>query len=250
MRSRIWAWIVTSSAVVGSSAISTPRLEQQRHRDHDALAHAAGELVRVVVEPPLRRSGCRRGRASRRRAPAPAPCWTRGVGADGLDELRADRERRVERRHRLLEDDRHGAAAAPAHLARRQLQQVLALEQDAAAGDARRRAAAGPSRRARSWSCRSRSRRPGRRSRRGSTRERHVLHGAGSRACGGAPRRSGPRRRARDPPASARRPSGRCRSTPLLVCRVRGSKMSRRPSPKEFRPSTMMAIAMPGTMAG
>ena len=26
-------------------------VERQRHRDHDALAHAAGELVRVVVDP-------------------------------------------------------------------------------------------------------------------------------------------------------------------------------------------------------
>jgi hypothetical protein len=41
---------VTSSAVVGSSAISS-RLAGERHRDHDALAHAAGELVRIGVEP-------------------------------------------------------------------------------------------------------------------------------------------------------------------------------------------------------
>ena len=47
-RSRIWAWIVTSSAVVGSSAISTVGLAGQRHGDHDALAHAAGHLVRIV----------------------------------------------------------------------------------------------------------------------------------------------------------------------------------------------------------
>ena len=29
------------------------RVQRERHRDHDALAHAAGELVRVVVDPLL-----------------------------------------------------------------------------------------------------------------------------------------------------------------------------------------------------
>ena len=51
---RICAWTVTSSAVVGSSAISSLRLVGERHRDHRALAHAAGELVRVVVDAPGR----------------------------------------------------------------------------------------------------------------------------------------------------------------------------------------------------
>ena len=46
--SRICAWIVTSSAVVGSSAISSAGLARQRHRDHHSLAHAAGELVRIA----------------------------------------------------------------------------------------------------------------------------------------------------------------------------------------------------------
>ena len=30
------------------------RVVDQRHRDHRALPHAAGELVRVVVDPPVR----------------------------------------------------------------------------------------------------------------------------------------------------------------------------------------------------
>ena len=47
--------MVTSSAVVGSSAISSRGIAGQRHRDHDALAHAAGELVRIFVDAPLRR---------------------------------------------------------------------------------------------------------------------------------------------------------------------------------------------------
>ena len=50
IRSRICACRVTSSAVVGSSAISRRGIAGQRHRDHHALAHAAGELVRIFVD--------------------------------------------------------------------------------------------------------------------------------------------------------------------------------------------------------
>jgi hypothetical protein len=46
----ICAWIDTSSAVVGSSATISLRLGRQRQGDHHALAHAAGELVRIVVD--------------------------------------------------------------------------------------------------------------------------------------------------------------------------------------------------------
>ena len=41
--------MVTSSAVVGSSAISSLRIASQRNGDHRPLAHAAGKLVRIVV---------------------------------------------------------------------------------------------------------------------------------------------------------------------------------------------------------
>ena len=61
--SRICAWIVTSSAVVGSSAISSVGLAGERHRDHHALAHAAGELVRIAVDALARATGCRRARS-------------------------------------------------------------------------------------------------------------------------------------------------------------------------------------------
>ena len=52
--SRICACTVTSSAVVGSSAISSDGIVGDRHGDHHALAHAAGELVRVLPGPLLR----------------------------------------------------------------------------------------------------------------------------------------------------------------------------------------------------
>ena len=48
--SMIWAWTVTSRAVVGSSAMSTSGSQREGHRDHHPLPHAAGELVRVVVD--------------------------------------------------------------------------------------------------------------------------------------------------------------------------------------------------------
>ena len=69
--SRICAWIVTSSAVVGSSAIRMLRVAGQRDRDHHALAHAAGELVRIAREALLADRRCRArpaGRAPRARA--------------------------------------------------------------------------------------------------------------------------------------------------------------------------------------
>ena len=48
IRSRIWAWMVTSSAVVGSSAMSSSGLAGERHGDHHALRHAARHLVRIA----------------------------------------------------------------------------------------------------------------------------------------------------------------------------------------------------------
>ena len=82
----------------------------------DALAHAARELVRVLVDPLLGRRDAdqaqhldRRGaRASRRPDPL--------VEQDRLDDLVADGEDRVERGHRLLEDHRDLVAADLPHL--------------------------------------------------------------------------------------------------------------------------------------
>jgi hypothetical protein len=76
MRSRIWAWIVTSSAVVGSSAIRMSGRQAEGDGDHHALAHAARELVRVLVER-ARARGSRRGAASRPHGRGLAPVQTR-----------------------------------------------------------------------------------------------------------------------------------------------------------------------------
>ena len=126
MRSRICAWVVTSSAVVGSSAISRPAHERQRHGDHDALALAAGELVgigmnqligvrQVDVAHDLEHPGI-----ALRRVHA-------GVDLEHLGDLVADLHHRIERGHRLLEDHRHALAAQAAQLRLRFGEQVLAL---------------------------------------------------------------------------------------------------------------------------
>ena len=124
----ICAWIDTSSAVVGSSAMIEPRLGRERQRDDDALAHAARELVRVVVDAPrgagnahlLEQPDRPRARLARRQ---------RQMRADRLDELAADRVQRIERGQRILE---HRADLAPADLAHRFVRQVV----DAPPGEA------------------------------------------------------------------------------------------------------------------
>jgi hypothetical protein len=108
---------------------------QGRDGDHDALAHAAGQLV-----------GQRRGDTLRFGEPLPAQRFDRGllrffggdveVGAQDLRHLRADRHHRVEAGHGVLEDHRDAAAPDAAQLGAGQGQQVSALEDDAAALDA------------------------------------------------------------------------------------------------------------------
>ena len=92
--SRICAWTVTSSAVVGSSAISRLGLAGQRHRDHHPLAHAARQLDADTARggAPARR--CRPCAAAR--APARADAARRQVACAGAAlslDLVADRSR-------------------------------------------------------------------------------------------------------------------------------------------------------------
>ena len=111
------------------------RATGQRHRDEDALAHAAGELVRVLLEA---RGGIR----------DPCPLQqpdglvarllssTSTVHLERLDDLGADLHRRVEVGHRVL---RHHPDAAPADRGHRFLPergQLGAVEPDASGADA------------------------------------------------------------------------------------------------------------------
>jgi hypothetical protein len=128
--SRICACTVTSSAVVGSSAISRSGSVGERHRDHHALALPARHLVRIGVEPAG--SGCRPSQAVRRRVRARAGVAAHARAAADLADLPLDRVQRIERGHRLLKD--HGDRCR----ARRELvgrfQQIDAVEQDRADG--------------------------------------------------------------------------------------------------------------------
>ena len=125
---RICCCTVTSRAVVGSSAIDQLRLAHQAHRDHGALAHAAGELVRVLAH--TRTRGCRCERSAAGRPPAAAPPTLERPSCTSATsaELAADTQRRVERRHRILVDDRERPAEQPPPLRVAEVARVPAEE--------------------------------------------------------------------------------------------------------------------------
>mgnify|MGYP003693900531 CR=1 FL=1 len=87
----ICAWIDTSSAVVGSSAMISFGFARERQRDHDALAHAAGELVRIVIDASLRRRDADLGQQVERALPRGARATCRGACVIVSISWRADR---------------------------------------------------------------------------------------------------------------------------------------------------------------
>jgi hypothetical protein len=121
------------------------RLAGQRHGDHGALAHAAGQGVRIGVEQALRI-----GQPHQLQQRQGLGTGLRAVHAlvqhQRLGDLVADGEHRVQRRHRLLEDHRDLVAAdgadrlvagmpqvlRPAH---RRVEQHLPVDDAAARGD-------------------------------------------------------------------------------------------------------------------
>ena len=64
-------------------------LQRERHRDHRPLPHAAGELVRVVVDPPRRVGDADRVEQLDRPLARLALARPRAVGADRLGDLRS-----------------------------------------------------------------------------------------------------------------------------------------------------------------
>src|SRR5712691_11288274 len=112
-----------------------PRPSGQRDRPHDALAHAAAHLMRVVAHPPLGR-GDADGVQELPHALAQRAAPQVLVEERGLRHLPPDREERVQRRHRVLEDHGDLSAPDPAQLALALARQILALEDDAPAHDA------------------------------------------------------------------------------------------------------------------
>jgi hypothetical protein len=102
------------------------RIAGECEGDHHALAHAARELERIVVDP-----------LPRARDPDPLEQLDRALARllvghalvllDLLDDLMSDPEHRVQRRHRVLEDHRDLGAAHPAKLILGGLDQLGAL---------------------------------------------------------------------------------------------------------------------------
>ena len=86
------------------------RVERERAREADALALAAGELVRVA----RRRVGGQADDLEQLADLAPdAPCRARAVHAQRLADDAADGVARVERRERVLEDHLHPPPQRP-----------------------------------------------------------------------------------------------------------------------------------------
>ena len=129
IRSRMPAWIVTSSAVVGSSAIST----------FGSQASAIAIITRWRMPPESwcgysshasfrRRDAHELEQLDRARVARLAPRHAEVLAAAPRAICRPTRERRVERRHRLLEDERDLAGRGSAAAAREAREQVDALE--------------------------------------------------------------------------------------------------------------------------
>ena len=104
-------------------------------RDHHPLAHAAGELMRILFEAP-RRIGDADKAEQFDGAGAGLALAHAEMDAQRLGDLQSDRQDRIERGHRLLEDHRDVAAANLAHLFVGQVEEIAALEGDAALRDA------------------------------------------------------------------------------------------------------------------
>ena len=138
-RSRICAWMVASSAVVGSSAISRSGCAGQRHGDHDALVHARPKAgadsrsSRRLASAMPTWSSSRSASASRRRAREAAMQLQR------LAELPADAMHRIEAARRVLEDHGDALAAHALEQPRRRADQLLAVEAHRAADTGARR---------------------------------------------------------------------------------------------------------------
>jgi hypothetical protein len=103
------------------------RVAGERHRDHHALAHAAGELVRILVEPPL---GVGDVHAVQQRERPGARLGSRHllVPDQRLGDLLADLHVRRQRGHRVLEDHREARPAHLVELGRRPAEQLASLE--------------------------------------------------------------------------------------------------------------------------
>ena len=99
----------------------------QCHRQHHPLAHAAGELMGIVVDS-SRRVGNADFLEQGDRPLLDGSATNRFVGADRLTDLPADGVLRVQARQRILEHHGDPGSADPAHCLGRQGEQVEVVE--------------------------------------------------------------------------------------------------------------------------
>ena len=85
-------------------------LVRERHRDHHPLALAAGELMRIGAEALLGLAQAHQTQQLERARPRGRPAHP-PMQHQGLADLPLDRVQRIERGHRLLEDDADAIAA-------------------------------------------------------------------------------------------------------------------------------------------
>ena len=113
------------------------RVGGQGDGDHGALAHAARKLVRIAVDPLFGRGDAHQFQQLHGAAVQLAPIQG-GVFAQGLANLLAHRQHRIERADGLLEDHADLAAADVAQLVVAERHQLPILPADAAFHHARR----------------------------------------------------------------------------------------------------------------
>ncbi len=109
------------------------RFRTQGERDHDPLAHTAGKLVRILLDPFRRIGNADRVDQFDGSSPGLVP-GQRQMGADGFHQLGFHRLERIERGERILKDHADLPAAQQPFLLFRQAVDPLAVEIDLAFG--------------------------------------------------------------------------------------------------------------------
>ena len=112
-------------------------IRRERQRDHDALPHAAGELVRIMIEAARGRGDADLGQKITRALVRRRGCQVE-MRHDRLDELAADRIQRVERSQRILEYRADFASTDPAHGFGREFVYAPTVEPDFTGADSSR----------------------------------------------------------------------------------------------------------------
>ncbi len=127
--------MVTSSAVVGSSAIRIFGRQARAMAIMIRWRMPPGQLVRVLVQSLLRIADAHPFKQLQRTR-ARLGAAQAVMHPQGFADLFTDPEHRIEGGHRLLEDHGDLLAADPVHLALTGAGQILAVKQDPPAGDA------------------------------------------------------------------------------------------------------------------